>query len=158
MPFLLPTQPSLAAAHAGERRETNMMRWNCHIPGKDGTLWEGGFYPLSIEFTEDYPAKPPKVPAASRPQGGLPLQAVVPVRVWASSRCRGHLQVPAPNTGRGRAAGLPPLWPEFQTAPVCQGAPVVKPHPCTHTPCSANCLPGSFTPTSTPLAPSACPS
>jgi ubiquitin-protein ligase len=37
------------------------MKWSCHIPGKEGTLWQGGFYPLTMEFTEDYPAKPPKV-------------------------------------------------------------------------------------------------
>lgn len=37
------------------------MRWKCYIPGKEGTIWEGGFYPLTMEFTEDYPAKPPKV-------------------------------------------------------------------------------------------------
>ncbi len=37
------------------------MRWKCFIPGKEGTIWEGGFYPLTMEFTEDYPAKPPKV-------------------------------------------------------------------------------------------------
>lgn len=42
-------------------RETNLMKWNCHIPGKEGTLWEGGFYPLTMEFTEEYPARPPKV-------------------------------------------------------------------------------------------------
>ena len=40
-----------------------MFRWKCHIPGKPGTDWEGGFYPLTLEFTEDYPAKPPKVRA-----------------------------------------------------------------------------------------------
>lgn len=33
------------------------MRWKCHIPGRKGTLWEGGFFPLSIEFSEEYPAK-----------------------------------------------------------------------------------------------------
>ena len=37
------------------------MRWKCLIPGKEGTDWEGGLYPLSMEFSEDYPAKPPKV-------------------------------------------------------------------------------------------------
>jgi hypothetical protein len=42
------------------------MKWKCHIPGKEGTAWEGGFYPLTMEFTEDYPAKPPK---ASKPPG-----------------------------------------------------------------------------------------
>ncbi len=44
-------------------RTVNMFRWKCHIPGKPGTDWEGGFYPLTLEFTEDYPAKPPKVRA-----------------------------------------------------------------------------------------------
>jgi ubiquitin-protein ligase len=37
------------------------MKWSCFIPGKTGTDWEGGFYPLSMEFSEDYPTKPPKV-------------------------------------------------------------------------------------------------
>ena len=47
------------------------MKWKCHIPGKEGTIWEGGFYPLSMEFTEDYPAKPPKV-RRRRSSGGAP--------------------------------------------------------------------------------------
>lgn len=38
-----------------------MFRWKCYIPGKPGTDWLGGFYPMTLEFTEDYPAKPPKV-------------------------------------------------------------------------------------------------
>jgi ubiquitin-conjugating enzyme E2 I len=37
------------------------MKWKCYIPGKANTDWDGGFYPLSMEFSEDYPAKPPKV-------------------------------------------------------------------------------------------------
>lgn len=28
------------------------MKWKCYIPGKEGTIWEGGFYPLTMEFTE----------------------------------------------------------------------------------------------------------
>jgi ubiquitin-conjugating enzyme E2 I len=36
------------------------MKWVCGIPGKDGTLWEGGTFPLTIEFSDDYPSKPPK--------------------------------------------------------------------------------------------------
>ena len=43
------------------RRSVNLMKWNCHIPGKSSTDWDGGYFPLSMEFTEDYPAKPPKV-------------------------------------------------------------------------------------------------
>ena len=36
------------------------MRWKCSIPGREGTDWQGGFFPLTMEFSEDYPAKPPK--------------------------------------------------------------------------------------------------
>ncbi|BDA42777.1 Sumo-conjugating enzyme ubc9 [Coccomyxa sp. Obi] len=39
---------------------TNLMKWNCHIPGKPNTDWEGGYFPLTMEFSEEYPAKPPK--------------------------------------------------------------------------------------------------
>eukprot|EP01126_Amoeba_proteus_P051726 TRINITY_DN6199_c0_g1_i5.p1 TRINITY_DN6199_c0_g1~~TRINITY_DN6199_c0_g1_i5.p1 ORF type:complete len:185 (-),score=32.02 TRINITY_DN6199_c0_g1_i5:117-596(-) len=38
----------------------DLMRWDCGIPGKKGTLWEGGNYPLTVYFSEDYPTKPPK--------------------------------------------------------------------------------------------------
>ena len=77
-----------------------MFRWTCHVPGKEGTLWEGGFYPVTMEFSQDYPAKPPKVPAlqqrgasgdepggggggggcasAGRPAGPTPLPAPPP--------------------------------------------------------------------------------
>ncbi len=42
-------------------RSVNLMKWNCHIPGKANTDWDGGYFPLTMEFSEDYPAKPPKV-------------------------------------------------------------------------------------------------
>ena len=35
-------------------------RRKCGIPGKEGTIWEGGVYPLTMEFSGDYPSKPPK--------------------------------------------------------------------------------------------------
>eukprot|EP00744_Colponema_vietnamica_P015694 GILI01022007.1.p1 GENE.GILI01022007.1~~GILI01022007.1.p1 ORF type:complete len:158 (-),score=59.03 GILI01022007.1:116-589(-) len=38
----------------------NLMKWKCGIPGKAGTIWEGGVYKLDMEFTDDYPSKPPK--------------------------------------------------------------------------------------------------
>ncbi|KAK3141718.1 hypothetical protein QOZ80_4BG0337490 [Eleusine coracana subsp. coracana] len=43
----------------------NLMIWNCIIPGKEGTDWEGGYYPLTLHFTEEYPSNPPtcKFPA-----------------------------------------------------------------------------------------------
>ena len=38
----------------------NLMKWKCGIPGKKGTLWEGGNFPLVMYFSEEYPSKPPK--------------------------------------------------------------------------------------------------
>lgn len=38
----------------------DIMKWNCGIPGKKGTPWEGGVYKLVMVFTDDYPSKPPK--------------------------------------------------------------------------------------------------
>jgi ubiquitin-conjugating enzyme E2 I len=38
-----------------------MLIWECKIPGKAGTLWEQGLYPVRMEFPEEYPSKPPKV-------------------------------------------------------------------------------------------------
>ena len=43
------------------RSAINLMKWRCHVPGKPKTDWEGGYFPLTIEFSEDYPSKPPKV-------------------------------------------------------------------------------------------------
>ena len=36
-----------------------LLRWECKVPGKAGTHWEGGLYPVVLEFSEDYPSKPP---------------------------------------------------------------------------------------------------
>jgi len=38
----------------------NLLLWECGIPGKPSTPWEGAVYQLTMEFTEDYPSKPPK--------------------------------------------------------------------------------------------------
>ena len=40
---------------------TNMMMWQCGVPGKKGTPHEGGLYKIEISFTEDYPSKAPLV-------------------------------------------------------------------------------------------------
>ncbi|KAI4889603.1 hypothetical protein NFI96_014623 [Prochilodus magdalenae] len=39
----------------------NLMNWECAIPGKKGTLWEGGLYKLRMLFKDDYPSSPPKL-------------------------------------------------------------------------------------------------
>jgi len=36
------------------------MLWECKIPGKVGTDWEGGLYRVMMEFGDEYPSKPPK--------------------------------------------------------------------------------------------------
>mmetsp|Transcript_6991 Transcript_6991/g.11477 ORF Transcript_6991/g.11477 Transcript_6991/m.11477 type:complete len:157 (+) Transcript_6991:135-605(+) len=38
----------------------NLLKWNCGIPGKENTLWANAVFPLTLEFTEEYPAKPPR--------------------------------------------------------------------------------------------------
>ena len=35
------------------------MNWECGIPGKEKTPWEGGLFKLSMRFSEDYPSTPP---------------------------------------------------------------------------------------------------
>lgn len=50
----------MARPESADDGSVNLMKWKCFVPGKKGTDWEGGFYPLTMEFTEDYPAKPPK--------------------------------------------------------------------------------------------------
>jgi len=34
--------------------------WECGIPGKEKTMWEGGLFKLSVIFPDEYPTKPPK--------------------------------------------------------------------------------------------------
>eukprot|EP01063_Lacrimia_lanifica_P029133 TRINITY_DN4395_c0_g1_i1.p2 TRINITY_DN4395_c0_g1~~TRINITY_DN4395_c0_g1_i1.p2 ORF type:complete len:192 (+),score=94.25 TRINITY_DN4395_c0_g1_i1:47-577(+) len=38
-----------------------LMTWNAVIFGPDGTPWEGGSFKLKLEFSKDYPNKPPTV-------------------------------------------------------------------------------------------------
>lgn len=37
----------------------NLLEWDCGVPGRAGTDWENGVYPIKIYFTEEYPSKPP---------------------------------------------------------------------------------------------------
>nr|AVD53619.1 ubc9 [Dugesia japonica] len=38
----------------------NLMIWDCSIPGKKETIWEGGLFHLRMYFKADYPTTPPK--------------------------------------------------------------------------------------------------
>ncbi|KAN0042677.1 hypothetical protein ACTA71_011487 [Dictyostelium dimigraforme] len=44
----------------------NLLKWNCGVPGKAGTPWEGGIYDVTLVFKEDYPSK---APVCSFPKG-----------------------------------------------------------------------------------------
>eukprot|EP00755_Sulcionema_specki_P004483 Sspe_Gene.30178::Locus_14812_Transcript_1_1_Confidence_1.000_Length_1075::g.30178::m.30178/K10577/UBE2I, UBC9; ubiquitin-conjugating enzyme E2 I len=51
----------MAKPKVKEDGELNLLEWEASIPGKEDTIWAGGEYKLNIEFSEDYPSKPPKV-------------------------------------------------------------------------------------------------
>eukprot|EP00624_Nannochloropsis_granulata_P007750 evm.model.NODE_9350_length_5859_cov_25.566992.2 len=60
----------VARPTTGADGSMNLMVWDCGIPGKEGTDWDGGVYKVTMEFSEDYPSKPPKckfVPALFHP-------------------------------------------------------------------------------------------
>lgn len=38
----------------------DLKNWECGIPGKEKTIWEGGLFKLNIAFPDEYPTKPPK--------------------------------------------------------------------------------------------------
>merc|ERR1712048_122694 len=46
---------------SGAPQDNDVMSWNAVIFGPEDTPWDGGTFKLTLKFTEDYPAKPPKV-------------------------------------------------------------------------------------------------
>ncbi|KAI1270265.1 ubiquitin carrier protein [Xylariaceae sp. FL1019] len=38
----------------------DLKTWECGIPGKDKTIWEGGLFKMTMTFPDEYPTKPPK--------------------------------------------------------------------------------------------------
>lgn len=46
--------------------ETDIMNWRAVIIGPDASAYEGGTFKLSLEFTRDYPNKPPNVKFISK--------------------------------------------------------------------------------------------
>jgi ubiquitin-conjugating enzyme E2 A len=55
--ILLPHQ----GASAAPVRDDNLFVWEATIFGPEECMWEGGIFPLSMKFSEEYPSKPPKV-------------------------------------------------------------------------------------------------
>eukprot|EP01048_Picozoa_sp_COSAG05_P012557 COSAG05_NODE_1266_length_5332_cov_5.080833_2_plen_170_part_00 len=58
--------PVTLGAVSAAPQENNIMAWNGVIFGPDDTPWDGGTFKLSLEFTEDYPNKPPVVKFVSK--------------------------------------------------------------------------------------------
>ena len=56
-PTCFPMQIGIQAAPL----DNNVMAWQAVIFGPDDTPWEGGTFKLLMEFTEEYPNKPPAV-------------------------------------------------------------------------------------------------
>ncbi|GJP29259.1 hypothetical protein CLOM_g84 [Closterium sp. NIES-68] len=45
----------------GAPQDNNIMLWTAMIFGPDDTPWDGGTFKLTLQFSEDYPNKPPVV-------------------------------------------------------------------------------------------------
>ncbi|URE29488.1 25.3 kDa vesicle transport [Musa troglodytarum] len=54
------------AGVSGAPQDNNILLWNAVIFGPDDTPWDGGTFKLTLQFTEDYPNKPPTVRFVSR--------------------------------------------------------------------------------------------
>ncbi|OAE19980.1 hypothetical protein AXG93_1765s1030 [Marchantia polymorpha subsp. ruderalis] len=54
------------AGISGAPQDNNIMLWNAVIFGPDDTPWDGGTFKLTLQFTEDYPNKPPTVRFVSK--------------------------------------------------------------------------------------------
>ena len=53
-------QRSALSSAGGAIGSVNLLHWKCMLPGKAGTSWEKGLFPLELVFSEAYPAKPPE--------------------------------------------------------------------------------------------------
>lgn len=46
--------------------EDSLFNWTAFIEGPENTMWEGGLFELKLEFSNDYPSKPPSVKFVSK--------------------------------------------------------------------------------------------
>jgi ubiquitin-conjugating enzyme E2 I len=44
----------------GSNGMMDLKKWDCGVPGKEKTIWEGGLFKLEVTFPDEYPTKPPK--------------------------------------------------------------------------------------------------
>jgi ubiquitin-conjugating enzyme E2 I len=78
---------------------SNLLKWDCAVPGKEGGVWAGGLYRLTLDFSKeggcsDYPQTPPVVkftPPLNHPNiysGGkvcLSITNMPPSGTWRAS-------------------------------------------------------------------------
>ncbi|KAJ5072935.1 ubiquitin-conjugating enzyme e2 2 [Anaeramoeba ignava] len=50
----------------GTPESDNIMKWSAVIFGPQDTVWDGGIFKLTFDFSEDYPNKPPVVKFLSK--------------------------------------------------------------------------------------------
>jgi ubiquitin-conjugating enzyme E2 I len=58
----------------------DLKKWDCGVPGKEKTIWEGGLFKLEVTFPDEYPTKPPKCtpfPTLRQPQQSNMLASAV---------------------------------------------------------------------------------
>jgi hypothetical protein len=74
---------------------TDMLVWDCVIPGKKDTIWDTAYLPLTLRFSEEYPEKPPTAhfPAGFFHPNVYPSGKVCLVRGGAPGLGRAHPQV-----------------------------------------------------------------
>jgi len=53
------TQNPIDGFSVGLEDDSNLFKWRVMMEGPGGTDYEGGYFPCSLEFPQDYPNKPP---------------------------------------------------------------------------------------------------
>jgi hypothetical protein len=93
----------------------DLKKWDCGVPGKEKTIWEGGLFKLEVTFPDEYPTKPPKceIPLPFQP---LTHTSLICLTAQANSRPRSSTPTstpPAPSASRSstrrKAGSLPSL-------------------------------------------------
>ena len=51
----------------GANSMMDLKKWECGVPGKEKTIWEGGLFKLEVTFPDEYPTKPPKCTSMASP-------------------------------------------------------------------------------------------
>ncbi|RWR82156.1 ubiquitin-conjugating enzyme E2 2-like protein [Cinnamomum micranthum f. kanehirae] len=72
------------AGISGAPNDNNIMLWNAVIFGPDDTPWDGGTFKLTLQFSEDYPNKPPTVRGNGTHQRNPKIEPQIEIHTAAS--------------------------------------------------------------------------